>query len=164
VVCLGPLGWMGNVLCPGTVCRSSHGLSSVVSDVRWVVGPVVVTLPLGCRSEWLWLFLWVGLLCDVAAWVGSVGVWWVHMNDTPCGVSPVAFSPQLCPAHLTSLGLGLPVKPDIHQHLVCVKSLSSTWTVHRIHRVYVEWVAKHKRSLHSPWYSYWTLIGLLRLS
>jgi hypothetical protein len=35
----------------------------------------------------------------------------------------------------TQLRQGLPVKQDIHQNLVCIKSLSSTWTVHRIHRV-----------------------------
>jgi hypothetical protein len=36
----------------------------------------------------------------------------------------------------TQLRHGLPVKQDMHQNLVHVKSLSSTWTFHRIHGVH----------------------------
>jgi hypothetical protein len=73
------LGWMGHVLCPGTGGSSGYGLLSVVCDVWWLVSAGWGGR--GCHCE-------LGF-CDVAAQVGSVEVWWVHMNNAPCGSPPV---------------------------------------------------------------------------
>jgi hypothetical protein len=57
--CLGPWGQLGCVLCPGTSGGGCHGLVCCVS--------CVVVPGASCGG----LLSWVGVLCDVAVWVGQ---------------------------------------------------------------------------------------------
>jgi hypothetical protein len=88
-------GWGGWAMC----CVLGQAAAAVV-DVWWVVGPVMVSTPLGRVLGWP-LLLWVrDLRCGGSG--GSVGAWWGRVNDALCAppsceVSPVVCSPPVAP-------------------------------------------------------------------
>jgi hypothetical protein len=94
--CLGLWGQLGHVLCSRT---SGGGCRGLVCRVLHVV------VPGASRGG---LLLWVGVLCDMVAWVGQFehgeGARTMHLTGLPLVGSPLlSVALQLCPTCLTSL-------------------------------------------------------------
>jgi hypothetical protein len=98
--CLGL--WEVRVLCPGTSSRGCHGLVCCV---------LCVVVPGAGRSG---LLLWVGVLCDMVAWVGQCehgrGTRTMHLAGLPLVGSPLLSVAPRC-GHDYGLLVHIPIHP-----------------------------------------------------